>query len=698
MKVRDTYHGIKGEALRLMFNTRKMAFFDHYATMDLDKPASVEDWIAAHPEAHFYEYHVTGYMTSLLYYAGMHDYIPKDPQEYYDCASFARVIDKFQDELLMFLLKKDRPEAAILSKFEEIVEKAEKLLKNKKNNLLVGAQYSFADFAFLGLFLAYQDQPVAKALNKILKKYKIVKEYAYYHRIQFLPYLIEGGRFITCYANPPYSSLYRLLYGYKKVKTHVVQSETPYFTIAGLKYKDFTSTLEMLARTLGLLNNDHIFENLYYRDIAHNLLFAEKKGITDAIGEALYNLNNYFGYLRGLHPDKRWPATLADIYTALAVESCLVNKEITEIVKAKFPDAYAFSSDFLMRYRRAKHCVILKSSPTQGSPLPPESVQIINFMNRCRLDLHQVMLNLGFDSAETIYPLLNNYEKVLGEILERPEYKAGNIEIFAYIDANQKTDFMLGWSGIKFLEDHKADFAGCSYDFAWYTVDKAPMKKYFVDAKVPTAPYVYLEKWDAEAVEKSGLQYPALIKLSDAYASFGLTKDSKCWNIKELEVACKRRFEMYYNHPLLIESFIEGPEFTVLIAGIYDKDVHVYPPIARVFDEKVPEGDRWLFFELYWRSPIQKLFFKLVQDQKLAEELKEIAKKAYASVKGCGYGRVDIRQDKRTGKIMVLEVNCMCAVGFESSSYYALRESSMRTEDLFEDIFYYGKLRKALQQ
>ena len=42
--------------------------------------------------------------------------------------------------------------------------------------------------------------------------------------------------------------------------------------------------------------------------------------------------------------------------------------------------------------------------------------------------------------------------------------------------------------------------------------------------------------------------------------------------------------------------------------------------------------------------------------------LAEMAKDAYCAVRGPGYGRVDIRQDKQTGEYFVLEVNANCGL------------------------------------
>eukprot|EP00831_Metopus_contortus_P008857 TRINITY_DN13415_c0_g1_i2.p1 TRINITY_DN13415_c0_g1~~TRINITY_DN13415_c0_g1_i2.p1 ORF type:complete len:170 (+),score=48.55 TRINITY_DN13415_c0_g1_i2:114-623(+) len=125
--------------------------------------------------------------------------------------------------------------------------------------------------------------------------------------------------------------------------------------------------------------------------------------------------------------------------------------------------------------------------------------------------------------------------------------------------------------------------------------------------------------------------------------------------------------------------------------GNHNQGIKVYPPSERVFDASIPEEDRWLNYEFYWKSAVQKLFFKKVTDEKLAKEISIIAEKAYMALKGCCYGRVDIRQDNATGKLYVLELNSVPNLGFESSSHYLLDEAGYHTEDLIEEIFYYGK-------
>ena len=57
--------------------------------------------------------------------------------------------------------------------------------------------------------------------------------------------------------------------------------------------------------------------------------------------------------------------------------------------------------------------------------------------------------------------------------------------------------------------------------------------------------------------------------------------------------------------------------------------------------------------------------------QDLIEEIKRISWDAYAAVKGKGYTRVDLRMDKETGKIVVLEVNAQCGLS-EDEDYTSI--------------------------
>ncbi len=58
-------------------------------------------------------------------------------------------------------------------------------------------------------------------------------------------------------------------------------------------------------------------------------------------------------------------------------------------------------------------------------------------------------------------------------------------------------------------------------------------------------------------------------------------------------------------------------------------------------------------------------------DASLIDEIKKISWDAFVACKGCGYTRADIRMDKETGKLYVLEVNAQCGLS-EDEDYTSI--------------------------
>jgi D-alanine-D-alanine ligase len=123
---------------------------------------------------------------------------------------------------------------------------------------------------------------------------------------------------------------------------------------------------------------------------------------------------------------------------------------------------------------------------------------------------------------------------------------------------------------------------------------------------------------------------------------------------------------------LFVEAFINGPEFTVFISGSADDQdhVHIYPGLEASFHESLPEKERFLSFDRLWsvyeeESPLPEdeyFFHYIVPEEAMQQKLSSLALEAYRAVGGKGYCRVDIRMDKTTAKLYVLEVNAQCGI------------------------------------
>ena len=75
-------------------------------------------------------------------------------------------------------------------------------------------------------------------------------------------------------------------------------------------------------------------------------------------------------------------------------------------------------------------------------------------------------------------------------------------------------------------------------------------------------------------------------------------------------------------------------------------------------------------------------------DAEVAGAIGEISKAAYIAVKGCGYARVDVRMDRASGELFVLEVNANCGLSEDdqTSTGCILKLAGMTLADLLGSI------------
>jgi hypothetical protein len=107
----------------------------------------------------------------------------------------------------------------------------------------------------------------------------------------------------------------------------------------------------------------------------------------------------------------------------------------------------------------------------------------------------------------------------------------------------------------------------------------------------------------------------------------------------------------------------------------------VYPPAERVFDSKLPPLKRFVSYERSWLDDGASYPYGRVEDSILSQQIMDVAKRAYESIGGNCFGRVDIRTSEINGKVYVLEVNAGCGIGEESSSDHILQLSNQSTKD-----------------
>lgn len=235
-----------------------------------------------------------------------------------------------------------------------------------------------------------------------------------------------------------------------------------------------------------------------------------------------------------------------------------------------------------------------------------------------------------------------------------------------------------GISVIHYLEEKQLLYTGASAYFYDVTTSKIPMKRAFDKQQVPTA------KWEAiHSKEQSidgifdRLGSPIIVKPSVSGGSMGVGTRNVVSTIEELCEQVSRMFEGYRGWQLttdgiIAESFVDGPEYTVMIVGNYNhpEKAIIYTPVERVFHPSLPAHEKFLSFDRLWEiyeeegpMPNEENFYEYaVADTALYERLKQLSWDAYAACKGIGYTRVDLRMDSATGELLVLEVNAQCGL------------------------------------
>lgn len=192
---------------------------------------------------------------------------------------------------------------------------------------------------------------------------------------------------------------------------------------------------------------------------------------------------------------------------------------------------------------------------------------------------------------------------------------------------------------------------------------KHHQKMVFQATDVPTAPFQMF--YTGSEPLKDSLHFPLIVKLPSEGASMGLDYGSVVHNETDLRARIRRLLEVY-GEGVLVESYIDGREFTVAVLG---NDPAYALPIAELeffgqlpirLDE-VEDSNFELLRQATGRDLEQTRMesrsnvpAKLVPE--LEERIQDTAIAAYHAL-GCkDWARVDLRMDK-AGNLYVLEVN-----------------------------------------
>lgn len=191
----------------------------------------------------------------------------------------------------------------------------------------------------------------------------------------------------------------------------------------------------------------------------------------------------------------------------------------------------------------------------------------------------------GFVNVDTVDIDRRTYERQLSDVLNK-KYDL----IFNICDA--------------LVMDVKAGFEVCYYlntkcivpfvspSIRDYNISREEMKKACLLNGIRTPKHAFVYNLSADRSKLDEMKFPLIVKHFNSSDSWDLTKESRVANKEELDVQLKRMIDR--NHGALVEEFIEGREFTCLLADNADDldDPIVYEPVEFLF---LNEGDTFKY-------------------------------------------------------------------------------------------------------
>lgn len=230
-------------------------------------------------------------------------------------------------------------------------------------------------------------------------------------------------------------------------------------------------------------------------------------------------------------------------------------------------------------------------------------------------------------------------------------------------------------------------YCGCGVLASAVAMDKMISKELFAKAGLPVCKYklVFSEKLAdrndmLEEINKieDYISYPMFVKPSNMGSSVGISKARTRVELEEaLQIAKK------YDRRIIIEEGIDCREFETGIIGNFDAEVSV-------IGEILPSAEFYDYKAKYFDGGKSKICIPAEIGEDMADKIRNLSLRAYQTIDGSGFARIDFFQDRKNGEIYINEINTI--PGFTKFSMFPLlwEQAGVLYKDLIERIVELG--------
>ena len=238
---------------------------------------------------------------------------------------------------------------------------------------------------------------------------------------------------------------------------------------------------------------------------------------------------------------------------------------------------------------------------------------------------------------------------------------------------------------VRMLEELGTPFTGAPSRSLIGCVDKAKTKQKLRELGIPTADWHVFPLRSPVRPREFQLPFPCVVKPLATDASHGITGRSLVHNVQDMQEQVER-IHAVYRQAALVEEFLPGREFNVLVMG---PPLRVFPLSEIVYcmaadkPRLLTYGSKWAKADEYYTSTMVHCPADL--SETFERWIQQVAIRTFAELVGCGYARVDLRTD-RSGQVMVLEVNPNPDVGPESGARRQAEKAGFSHQELIWEI------------
>jgi D-alanine-D-alanine ligase len=234
---------------------------------------------------------------------------------------------------------------------------------------------------------------------------------------------------------------------------------------------------------------------------------------------------------------------------------------------------------------------------------------------------------------------------------------------------------------VSMLEGRDTPFTGAPSCSLFDCVDKGKTKQKLRVLGLPTAEWHVFSPRSPARAHAFQLPFPCIVKPLATDASHGITGQSLVHTFREMCEQVERIHDVY-NQAALVEEFLPGREFNVLVMG---PPLRVFPVAEIVYSITADKprlltyGSKWTEEDEYYTATVARCPADLSEG--FGQWIQQLAARAFSGLVGCGYARVDMRTD-RSGEVMVLEVNPNPDIGPESGARRQAEAAGLTHQEL----------------